>query len=196
MIRRARTATALAVMLAAGSAAWADIVFKNVVIEGSLVGENTSFETGPNDIKFTFDFPDGTVGDPVDPRRSGDVSITFEALSDDGIDADELTIGMEGSLFGSGRIVVNEIVEDVANPGVIATYQTTLTADSEMPHVKLIGFERASTHIKVKKTFFLDAPDTQERDLAQLGMVRQNFTPEPASLALLALYGLAWLRRR
>lgn len=183
--------------LAAGAAANGDIIFLNVNIEGSLVGENTSFKTTDRDIDFFFDFPDGTVGDPLD-RREGNISITYEAMSDDDMAMDQMILHVLGALSGSGTIRVNETIEDLVKPGVIATHEILLDSADDLPHIPTLKFDRPSTHIKVRKTFFLSAPDEDGFDVARVGLVGQSLrtVPEPTSLILLAMGGLSLCHRR
>lgn len=171
----------------------ADITFFDVVVEDTL-SSGATFNIGDTDIDFFF--PDALVGDPVDPRRFGNLSISFEATSPLGIDADQLSL--LGALSGTGVIFFNEVVEDMAVPGIIAEHNVVIDLNESLPYTYKLEFSRPSTHIKCKKTFFLSALDTLELDLAQVGFVEQNLyeVPEPASAVLLAAAGGLWLRRR
>lgn len=184
-------------LLAAVAAANGDIIFLNVNVGGSLVGEGTSFKTSGRDIDFFFDFPDGTVGDPLD-RREGDISITYEAKSDDDLAMDQMILHVLGALSGTGEIRINETIEDLIKPGIIATHEVVLDSADDLPHVPTLTFDRPSTHIKVRKTFFLTAPDDDGFDVARVGLVGQSLrtVPEPTSIALLAMGGLFLCRRR
>jgi len=179
----------MALALACGGQA--EVIFSNVMIEGTLV-DGANYQTGSWDIDFSF--PDAVVGDPPDPRRFGNIIITFEAQSDLALDYDMLSI--LGALDGSGVIFFNEVIEDLVDPGVIATHNALLDENSELPYTADLLFDRATTHVKVKKTFFLSALDTPDLDLASVLLVEQRLVPEPATLLTVALIGLPALRRR
>lgn len=186
-------------VLAVGSAIFAlstssfALVFSNVTIGGSL-SSGASYFTGTNDIDFLF--PNAIVGDPVDPIRQGNIIITYEAQADMNLDFVDINIvSLLGALDGSGRIYFNEVVEDMVNPGVIASYDA-LILPGDLPFFDTIYFDRPSSHIKVKKTFSLFAiDDTDDFDVAQISLVEQNFVPEPATLLAIGA-GLAALAAR
>jgi hypothetical protein len=169
----------------------AEVIFSNVVIGGTLV-DGASYETGFADIDFSF--PDAVVGDPPDPRRFGNIIITFEAESDIPLDRDTLSI--LGALDGSGVIYFNEVVEDHVIPGIIATHNALLDENSDLPYTADLLFERTSTRVKVKKTFFLSAEDTADFDVASVLLVEQKLLPEPSTLLTVVLIGLGVMRRR
>jgi hypothetical protein len=180
----------MALALACG--AQAEVIFSNVVIEGTLV-DGADYETGFMDIDFMF--PDAVVGDPPDAsQRWGNIIITFEAESDVPLDRDTLSI--LGALDGSGIIFFNEVVEDYVVPGIIATHNALLDENSDLPYTADLLFDRTSTHVKVKKTFFLSALDTPDLDLASVLLVEQILVPEPGTLLTVVLIGLPALRRR
>ena len=170
----------------------AEVIFSNVVIEGTLV-DGATYDTGTWDIDFSF--PDAVVGDPPEPpRRFGNIIITFEAQSELGLEYDTLSI--LGALDGSGLIFFNEIIEDLVDPGIIATHNVVLDENSDLPYTTDLLFDRASTHVKVKKTFFLSAEDTVDFDVASVLLVEQKLVPEPTTLLAIMLIGLPVLRRR
>lgn len=188
--------TVVALLAAAAVApAGASITFSNIVIGGSLALPN-SVVTGSQSIDFIFD--DATVGDIVDPRRSGDIQITYEATSSVGLVQDQLVLSVLGALSGSGVIVFNETVEDLNNPGIIASYGVTLNSNDQLPHAATLNFSRTSNHVRVTKSIRLNAPATDAFDLSNVSLIEQTFreVPEPSALALLALGGLSLLRRR
>lgn len=170
------------------------IVFTNVNIAGSLSG-GAQFSTGPNGISFTF--PDAQVGDPVDPIRSGNIVITYNVQGTNGESFSEMLLAVAGTLSGSGMIFVNELVENLNGGGVLGTYNTVLSDNSQLPLNTTFDFSQASSYIRVKKTFVLAAVDTNAFDLAQITQVDQ--LPTPGSVSLLAGAGLvavAYRRRR
>lgn len=186
---------AAGMLTALASAAQAAVTFSNVTINGTLV-TGATFADANNSIDFFF--PDASVGDPNDPRRSGNILITFEATTtgNEQMFQDRLTLFVLGALSGSGKIFVNEVVEDLENPGILATHNAIVDNNSQLPYVALLDFSRPSQHIKVKKTFFLSALDTRDFDLAAIGIIEQTIrVPEPASLTLVALGGLLAVRR-
>lgn len=189
-MKRLKVLFAVAVVAVASAAANAAVSFSNIVIRGSL-SAGASSSTSSNDIDFSL--PNAQVGDAL-PSRTGNIVITFEASSPDPLSQDLLVLS--GALAGSGTIFFNEVVEDLNNPGVIATYNTVLNNNGQLPHNQPLNFSRATNHIKVKKTIVLSAvPDTAAFDLASVVLIEQRFTPEPAA-ALLLLAGLPLLRRR
>lgn len=175
--------------------AQASIVFSNINITGSL-GGGATFNTSPTEIDFYL--PEAFVGDPTDPVRNGTLTLEYEASSTDAMVADLMVLSVLGAIAGSGQVFVNEVVDDLVNPGVIANFAALIDVNSPPPLTADIAFSRGSTHIKVKKDFTLVAADTPEFDLANVGIVEQNLelVPEPASIGLLVLGTLALLRRR
>jgi len=186
-----RVVLPLAAILTAALSAPAEIIFSNVQIEGTLA-TGATYVAEPTYIDFTF--PDADTGDDVDPRRVGNIVITFEVTSDQPLALDALTI--EGALSGSGIIFFNEVVEDLAEPGVIATHNALLDDGVQLPYESDVSFDRASTHIKVKKSLLLTAEDTNDVDLASVTRIRQDFVPEPSAAVTLGLLGLIAYRRR
>ncbi|MBK8915928.1 MAG: hypothetical protein IPM64_15270 [Phycisphaerales bacterium] len=189
-MKRLTTLFACAAIAVASAAANAAVTFSNVVIRGSL-SAGASAATGASDIDFTL--PNAAVGDSL-PSRTGNIVITYEANSTEALTQNLLVLS--GALAGSGTIFFNEVVEDLINPGIIATYNVVLSANDQLPHNATLNFSRPSTHVKVKKTIVLSAvPDTTAFDLASVVLVEQRLIPEPAA-ALLLLVGLPLMRRR
>lgn len=196
--RRVATVVAGAVVMGLAASANAAIVFSNVTIAGtpSLIAGAT-FATGGSSIDFTT--PNAVVGD-FQVTRQGTMTITYEATSTDAMMNSMVAIFL-GGVSGSGQIQFSEVIEDMVNPGIIATLPTvTINSNSQLPFVANLTYSRASTHIKVKKEFFLIAePDTNAFDLARVALIEQNIgtVPEPATMAALGL-GLAGIvaRRR
>lgn len=177
------------------------ITFSNVVITGSaplvgVLGVDHFVTTGATDIDFTFNH--AVVGDNQ-PLRFGTINITFEASSPTAMVLDNLRLSATTLLLGSGHIRAVETIEDLVTPGVIATFSKDYFAGT-FAISEDIAFSRASTRIKVKKTFFLDAVDTSVLDLAGIGIIEQNIktVPEPTSMVALGLgvAGLIARRRR
>lgn len=191
---RHRFAISLTVLsgLLAGATAQAGIVFSNVTINGTLAG-GASFVTDADSIDFSF--PNASVGDNL-PSRSGTLQVTFEALSDVALSQDQLDL--LGAVSGSGTIFINEVIEDLTGPTIIATLGDAIDEPSDLPYHADLNFASAATHIKVKKSFYLTASDTAGLDVASIGQMNQTIVPEPATLALLSLGGLVagWARRR
>jgi hypothetical protein len=171
------------------------IIFSNVSIGGSLA-TGAYYETGATDIDFIL--PDAIVGDPTDPRRDGDLVISYEAESVDPLVQDQLTLQVLGALSGSGTISLTETVEDLINPGVIASYSVVLDENSQLPHVAVLDFDRTSVRVRVEKTLTLEAIETSEFDLANVSLIEQTHheIPEPAAGLALMLPALLLGRRR
>lgn len=194
-MRLSLCALLLTAFAGAVSGAHGDIIFSNVSISGSLA-TGASYETGPVDIDFIL--PDAIVGDPVDPRREGDLVISYEAESTDPLTQDRLTLELLGALAGSGTISLTETVEDLITPGVIASYDVVLDENSQLPHVAVLDFDRDTARIHVEKTLTLEALDTGEFDLAQISLIEQvlHEIPEPTTGLALMLPALLLGRRR
>jgi hypothetical protein len=182
----------LAIAGTVGSAS-AGVIFSNVTIEGSL-SSGASFFVGNGDIDFIF--PAATVGDTVDPLRSGNIVITYEAQGTDGDSFNQMLAFILGALSGSGQIFFNEVIEDMNGGGVIGSYNANITDNSQLPFYDTIDFSQSSTHIKVKKTFVLDAIDTAAFDLANISLVEQRLIPTTGSAILLGVAALPMIRRR
>lgn len=187
-------------VLAIALAAQAQVVFSAVTISGSL-SSGASFTTGPTFIDFTF--PNARVGDG-EAARSGNISIQYNAATNQPMIANDILLSVLGALSGTGQIFFNEVVEDLSNPNnpvIIATHNVLLTNNSQLPYTHHLVFSQPSPFIRVKKELTLTAnPDTQSFDFAAVGLVQQTISmvPEPASLAALGLglAGVAALRRR
>ena len=182
----------LAIAGMVGSAS-AGVTFSNVTIGGSL-SAGASFNVSNSDIDFIF--PAATVGDTVDPLRSGNIVITYEATGTDGDSFNSMLAFILGALSGSGQIFFNEVIEDMNGGGVIGSYNANLTDNSQLPFYDTINFSKSSDHIKVKKTFVLDAIDTAAFDLANISLVEQRLIPTPGSAMLLGVATLPMFRRR
>jgi hypothetical protein len=182
----------LALAALAGSAS-AGVNFSNITIGGSLSAGAAAIP-GVADIDFIF--PAATVGDTVDPLRSGNIVITYEAQGTDGDSFNSMLAFMLGALSGSGQIFFNEVIEDLNGGGVIGSYSAVISNNGQLPFFDSIPFSKSSDHIKVKKTFVLDGIGTAGFDLANLSLVEQRLVPTPGSIALLGLAGIPVLRRR
>ena len=182
----------LAIAGTVGSAS-AGVIFSNVTIGGSL-SAGASFFVSDSDIDFVF--PAATVGDTVDPLRSGNIVITYEATGTDGDSFNSMLAFILGALSGSGQIFFNEVIEDMNGGGVIGSYNANITDNSQLPFYDTIDFSKSSDHIKVKKTFVLDAIDTAAFDLANISLVEQRLIPTPGSAMLLGVAALPMFRRR
>lgn len=175
------------------------ITFSNFSITGQTVGllnVDHFINTGVDDVDVTFN--QAIVGDSL-PFRQDTIVITFEAK--DAMPIKSVGFSFTNVLLGSGLINYQEIVEDFAGSGIIASYSHPVVYAPGGPQFGTIVFDRPSTHIKVKKTFFLFAPDSTDVkvfDLAGIGLVEQKFelVPEPASMAALGVGVAALIARR
>ena len=182
----------LAVAGTVGSAS-AGVIFSNIEIGGSLAAGAVAI---PGTGEIDFIFPAATVGDTVDPLRSGNIVITYEATGTDGDSFNSMLAFILGALSGSGQIFFNEVIEDMNGGGVIGSYNANITDNSQLPFYDTINFSKSSDHIKVKKTFVLDAIDTAAFDLANVSLVEQRLIPTPGSAALMGASVLPVFRRR
>lgn len=182
-----------AVLGAAGTAS-AAISYSNINVTGSVAAPGTVTES-ENDIDFAFASPGGVVGDTVAPVRIGNIIITFNVLSTSGAITLDIASFL-GAVSGSGVIIFNEVVEDNLTGQIIASVSRTINAANPPPVSIPVPFSSPSSNFKVKKSFFMYAPDTAAADIAQIGLVEQRFVPSPGAIALLGLGGLVAIRRR
>jgi hypothetical protein len=191
-------ALAGAAMLVSSAVSQAAITFNVVSFTGSpaTMMTGSSFVTGVDDISFIT--PNAVVGD-FQPSRQGSITIIYEATSTVPMVMNQIELVLLGNLLGSGQILVQEIIEDLINPGVIGTLPlATINSQSQLPYTANIQFSRATTKIRVKKDIFLLAePDTEVLDIARVGLIEQRIytVPEPGTMAAVGL-GLAAVAAR
>jgi hypothetical protein len=174
----------------------AAIVFSNISVGGTL-SAGWSNLTGLNYIDFIL--PNALVGDSTDPLRSGTLSITFDVTGTAGEQLNKDILSLLGGVEGSGVIRFSERVDDltVGNQGTIATLALTIDTTNPPPRFADIVFSRATSKLRVTKTFDIEAKDaTAGPDTANVSLVEQVFVPTPGAIGLAALTGLAGLRRR
>lgn len=198
--------SALAGLVACAGAASA-LQFIDIQITGdtSLLGAGNSGVTvnvGTSDIDFGFHH--AVVGDGM-ALRSGTINITFEVKSDPKKEGFIYCDLLSASVLtrGSGFVQISEAIEDLANGGAAVTQFVNTATTPGGVLVDTIQLKKPTTHIKVKKTIFLEAQDSTDRairDLAAIGLVEQRIktvVPEPASmLALSAGIAAVAARRR
>lgn len=175
-----------------GSAS-AGVTFSNITIGGSLSAGAVAIP-GVADIDFIF--PAATVGDSVDPLRSGNIVITYEATGNAGDSFNSMLAFLLGALSGSGQIFFNEIIEDLNGGGVIGAFSANISSNAQLPFYDTIPFSKTSDHVKIKKTIVFDGIDSAGFDLANLSLVEQRLIPTPGSAMLLGLAALPLARRR
>ncbi|MBL8040007.1 MAG: PEP-CTERM sorting domain-containing protein [Chthonomonas sp.] len=198
-----RLAVAAGIAACAGVASALQFVDIQVTGDASVIGTlgtDTTWNVFDKDIDFGFS--KACVGDNL-PLRSSTINITFEVKSDP---AKELIVCdlLSASVLtkGSGFVQITEFIEDFTNGGpaygplsvnTATTSGGVLTGKLEWP--------KGSSHIKVKKSIFLDATaDTNVRDLACIGLMEQRFktvpVPEPATILGLGTALAAIVARR
>lgn len=194
MSKRLITATALvAAGVLGASVANASIIFSNLSVTGVLGPANTAM--GSNDIDFTFDYPAGTVGDPVDPLRAGSVTISYDADSNAG-SINEMIISALGAALGSGHVNITTTVEDRTNPGVIGVFVLDFDEANPPPVFGDFAFSRGTASFRVTNVITATAPNTDFFDFAQISLLEERFVPAPGSIAIAGLAGLVVGRRR
>lgn len=173
------------------------VVFSNINITGTAqLIAGASWNITGDEIDFTF--TNAIVGDNQ-ALRQGNIVITYWADSAAPLVMDRLVLNLLGGVAGSGFITVSELIEDRNTGLVLGTLPTTvITNNSQLPFTADIHFNTPSAHIKVKKEFFLSAQDTPAFDMARIGLVEQKLfvVPEPATMAVLGLGVVPFLRRR
>lgn len=184
--------------VAAGAAAPASaaIVFSNVSIGGTL-SSGSSFFTGLNDIDLVF--PNALVGDATDPLRFGTLTISFDVTATAGEQLTKDILSILGGIEGNGKIFFTERVDDltVGNQGTIASLTMMIDTSNPPPRFADIVFSRATSTLRVTKTFDLDGKNaTSDPDTASVSLVEQTFVPTPGVIGLVCLAGMAGLRRR
>jgi len=184
----------IAILMGVVGSASAAITYSNISVSGSVASPRTVTQ-GSNDIDFAFASPGGVVGDTVAPIRWGNIVITFDVLSTSGPITSDIASFL-GAVLGSGVIIFNEVIEDNITGAIIASANRTINVASGLPLTVPINFTAPSTNFKVKKTFFLYAPETAGVDLAQIGLVEQRFVPTPGGVALCLAGCLVAVRRR
>lgn len=178
------------------------LVFSNITVTGpaaviGTLGVDHFVQTGATDVDFKFN--KAIVGD-FQAQRSATINITFEVMGD--ADCPLVTgvvLSFTGLALGTGFVHVQEIIEDQVNLGIIGSGNLFITPNNPGPVNEMITFTRASSHVKIKKTIFLDAQENPDTfDLAAIGLVEQNLkcVPEPASMAALGLGCAAIAARR
>ncbi len=193
-MQRFITSFGLASLLGLAGSASAAITYSNISVSGSASSPRAVTQ-GANDIDFAFTAPGGVVGDTVAPIRWGNIVITFDVLSTSGPITSDIASFL-GAVLGSGTITFNEVIEDNLTGQIIGSASRTVNVTNALPLSIPIDFTAPSTNFKVKKTFFLYAPDTAGVDLAQIGLVEQRFVPTPGGIALCAAGCLIAMRRR
>lgn len=177
------------------------VVFSNVTIQSPPLSDSSSWLPIGNSISFFT--PNALVGDPVDPLRSGTLNIQYDADSEVAMIANEVVITLGQVTAGSGFIAFIETVFEIDEDGnelggPIGSISKEFFAGDDPVWSDTIVFSREVRRFRAKKSFTMSAVDTDVLDLAAVAQLNQNITvvPEPATMAGLALGGLALARRR
>lgn len=177
------------------------VVFSNVTIASPPLSTGSSFLAIGNSISFFT--PNAIVGDPVDPVRSGTLNIQYDADNEIAMISNEVVITFGQVTEGSGFIAFIETIFEIdalGNElgGPIGSISATFEAGDPPVWSDTIVFSRQVQRFRAKKSFTMSAVDTEVFDIAALAQLNQNIgiVPEPATMAGLALGGLALIRRR
>jgi len=177
------------------------VVFSNVTIVSPPLSTGSSWLAIGNSISFFT--PAALVGDPVAPLRSGTLNIQYDADNEVAMISNEVVITLGQVTQGSGFIAFIETIFEIdalGNEigGPIGSISKTFVAGDSPVWSDTIEFSRQVQRFRAKKSFTMSAVDTSALDLAALAQLNQNIgiVPEPATMAGLALGGLALIRRR
>lgn len=176
------------------STAQSAITYHDINVSGSSA-QNPLVSQISNGIDFSFDTPNGTVGDSTAPNYCGNITILFTVHSDSPITSS--TTAILGVTLGSGIVVINEVIKDVFT-GEILSSMAAIGNDSNLMPINMIAdFSRPSTDFRINKTFFLYAPPiTNVVDAAQIALIEQIFIPSPGVIILLLIgTSVAMLKR-
>jgi hypothetical protein len=177
------------------------VTFSNVQIQSPPLSDGSSWSIIGNSISFFT--PNAIVGDPVDPLRAGVLNIQYDAAADVGeFSVVGVNVILGVAALGSGVVVFTESIIEIdalGNEinGVIGSATHTFDATSDPTWDANIVLDHPVLRYRAKKSFVLSAPPTEAFDMAAVAQVNQNveLVPEPASMAALALGGLALARR-
>lgn len=190
-----KSALSFGALLAVSATAHGAIVFTPLQVAGSL-GAGSTAATGTNDIDITIPGDTGGVGDGY-ATRAGSVTYTFDVLGNAGEVFGRNIFSFLGAVAGNGQIAISVTVDDLVNPGQIASQNILVNAGSPPPAALDFTFSRASSNIRVTTTLQMSAPDTAGFEFANASLIEQRFLiPSPGALAVLGLGGFAALRRR
>ena len=190
----------VALTLVAAAAANA-VTFSNITVQSPPLSNGASWSLLGNAIKVFV--PNAIVGDPTHPMRSGTLNIQYDA--DCGAGQNATTVGANTAVvtLGPGMVVMNELVFNLDSAGneiggAIGSYTHTFSSTTSSNDSATISLTGGGRYLRVKKSFTLIAPDTNELDLAAIAIINQNVqcVPEPASMAALGLGAVALIRRR
>lgn len=192
---------AVAALTLVAAAATQAITFTNITVTSPPLSNGSSWTVLANSIKVFV--PNAIVGDPTHPLRAGTLNIQYDVDCGRGQTATAVGANTAVVTLGSGAIIMNELVFNLDSGGneiggAIGSYThlfNSSTANNDSASILLDGGGR---YIRVKKSFTLVAPDTQDLDLAAIAIINQNVqcVPEPASMAALGLGAVALIRRR
>lgn len=200
MVKRVTRTLVFSAIVGAASMSQA-IVFSSVIVASPPLSNGSSFSTAANAI--TFFTPNAIVGDPVAPLRAGTLNIQYDADSTVNMIANQVNVNLGTALSGSGFVVFNEIIMELAangnELGQIGSISHVFLPNSSMTYTGTINFSKQVRYFRAKKSFTLSAAATNNFDLAAVAIVNQNIqtVPEPSAFVALGLgIGAVLARRR
>ncbi|MBS1705506.1 MAG: PEP-CTERM sorting domain-containing protein [Armatimonadetes bacterium] len=192
---------ALAALVAAVGAAHA-VTFSNFVYTSSPLSDGASQSFGGNSISFFT--PNAIVGD-ASTLRSGNLSIQYDADAGVSVVSVGVLVSLGAPVLGSGTVNFTEKVWELdcntgQTLGLLGSISHSFDVNSGTVFSGNISLSSQVKCIRVLKSFDLNAPDTNDLDIAAVAVVNQSIqtapVPEPATLAVLGLGGLIVSRRR
>lgn len=179
------------------------VTFSNIVYSFPPLSMDADHEAIGNSISFTT--PNAIVGD-ASPLRSGELNIQYNADAGALLLSIGAVVSLGAPTLGSGTVTFTETVweldpvNNVTIGAPIGTISHLFNSSTGSFFSGTISLSRQVQHVRVLKSFELNAPTTAALDLAAVAIVNQSINtapvPEPATLAVLGLGAALVAKRR